>query len=88
MYTPRVRRADNPPTETKGEEMKKGTIEWESKSAEFLQCTCGNDVMDSGFDQELSDCTGVHYECAKCGAQACGIGCVEMKAIAIAEGGR
>ena len=65
--------------------MNKGTIQWESRSKELLQCTCGNNVMDSGFDQELSDCSGVHYACAKCSATACAIGCNQMNQVS--EGG-
>ncbi len=65
--------------------MNKGKIQWESSSKEFLQCTCGNNVMDSGFDQEMCDCLGVHYACAKCGATACGVGCDGMDLIL--EGG-
>lgn len=51
--------------------MNKGTIKFETKTSESLSCTCGNDVMDSGFDTLDSNCENPHYECNKCSAYAC-----------------
>ena len=57
-------------------------IRFESETSEFLECDCGNTVMDSGFDwfhwmgghsgtNSNSDCPGVHYQCNSCIAMAC-----------------
>jgi hypothetical protein len=51
--------------------MAKGQISFESRTSELLKCSCGNDVMDSGFDVVLAECESLHYECGKCGAAAC-----------------
>ncbi len=51
--------------------MEKGTIKFESKTSELLECTCGNTVMDSGFDAIESGCEDMHYECNRCHAYAC-----------------
>jgi len=51
--------------------MKKGEISFESRTSELLKCSCGNDVMDSGFDVVEAICEDVHYSCGKCGAVAC-----------------
>tara|TARA_R110000868_G_scaffold22336_2_gene91478 strand:- start:320 stop:550 length:231 start_codon:yes stop_codon:yes gene_type:complete len=49
-----------------------GIIAFESATSEFLECSCGNTVMDSGFDQiDAEDCALMHYQCAKCNAFAC-----------------
>ena len=52
--------------------MEKGTIKFESKTSELLECTCGNDVMTAGFDElnEVS-CENPHYRCNQCQAYAC-----------------
>ena len=49
----------------------KGEISFESRTSELLKCSCGNDVMDSGFDVVEAVCEDVHYSCGKCGAVAC-----------------
>ena len=51
--------------------MTKGTIKFESKTSESLSCTCGNDVMDSGFDTlEPRFKNDLRYVCNSCGALA------------------
>ena len=51
--------------------MNKGTIKFESKTSESLSCTCGNDVMDSGFDTlEPRFKNYMRYVCNSCGALA------------------
>ena len=49
----------------------KGIIGFEDVNSDFLDCTCGNTVMDSGFDSITSDCGRTHYECNRCKAYAC-----------------
>ena len=51
--------------------MAKGVIKFATESSEFLTCSCGNDVMDSGFELIESNCEDIHYGCARCGAYAC-----------------
>ena len=51
--------------------MAKGVIKFATESSEFLTCSCGNDVMDSGFELVRSACKELHYECARCGGFAC-----------------
>ena len=51
--------------------MTKGQISFESRTSELLKCSCGNDVMDSGFDVVPAECESIHYECGKCAAVAC-----------------
>lgn len=50
-----------------------GIIAFESATSEFLECSCGNSVMASGFDQLATGCENVHYRCARseCAAIAC-----------------
>lgn len=58
---------------------KKGQISFESVEygsfrtlSEFLACSCGNDVMNSGFEYvPQTYCENPHYECARCEARAC-----------------
>lgn len=51
---------------------KKGQISFESATSEFLACSCGNDVMDSGFEYvEQTYCENQHYMCNRCEARAC-----------------
>ena len=51
--------------------MNQGTIKFESKSSEFLACSCGNDVMQSGFDHVNDACENPHLTCNRCEAFAC-----------------
>jgi hypothetical protein len=51
--------------------MTQGTIKFENATSEFLSCSCGNDVMDSGFDAVESNCEDQHYVCNACSAIAC-----------------
>ena len=52
--------------------MANGTIKFESKSSELFQCSCGNDVMASGFDRlEGIQCENPHYQCNRCETYAC-----------------
>ena len=47
-------------------------IAFETATSELLGCSCGNDVMSSGFDHRIaSDCELVHYVCNSCQASAC-----------------
>ncbi len=49
----------------------KGTIKFETKTSELLECTCGNDVMDSGFDiLKPRFKNDLRYVCNSCGAMA------------------
>jgi hypothetical protein len=49
----------------------KGTIKFETTTSESLSCTCGNDVMDSGFDTlEPRFKNDLRYVCNSCGAMA------------------
>jgi hypothetical protein len=48
-----------------------GIIAFESATSEFLDCSCGNNVMASGFDQLGSDCELMHYQCLSCNGVAC-----------------
>ena len=51
--------------------MSKGTIKFETTTSESLSCTCGNDVMDSGFDTlEPRFKNDLRYVCNSCGAMA------------------
>ena len=50
---------------------KKGQISFATATSEFLACSCGNDVMDSGFEVVDADCENMHYQCCKCEASAC-----------------
>lgn len=51
--------------------MSKGTIKFETTTSESLSCTCGNDVMDSGFDTlEPRFEKDLRYVCNSCGAMA------------------
>ena len=51
---------------------KKGQISFATATSEFLACSCGNDVMDSGFEYvEQTYCENQHYVCARCEARAC-----------------
>ena len=47
------------------------TIAFESKTSEFLECSCGNNVMQDGFEDIGDACENPHYKCGKCGAYAC-----------------
>ena len=49
----------------------KGKISFATETSEFLTCSCGNDVMDSGFEVVESECENMHYSCARCEARAC-----------------
>jgi hypothetical protein len=47
-------------------------LKFESKTSEFLECSCGNDVMSDGFDMmEGVVCENPHYVCGRCSAYAC-----------------
>jgi hypothetical protein len=47
-------------------------IAFETATSELLECSCGNTVMDSGFDDlGAVDCELVHYQCASCYQFAC-----------------
>jgi len=49
-----------------------GIIAFESATSEFLECSCGNSVMASGFDQlGAENCELMHYQCLSCNAFAC-----------------
>ena len=51
--------------------MTTGTIRFETKTGESLSCTCGNDVMDSGFyTLEPRFKNDLRYVCNSCGAMA------------------
>lgn len=50
---------------------RKGSIGFEDVTSEFLDCSCGNTVMHSGFDFYSSPCGVTHYKCNKCHAYAC-----------------
>jgi hypothetical protein len=51
--------------------MATGTIKFEDATSEFLSCSCGNDVMDSGFDlAESRFKNDLRYVCNSCGALA------------------
>jgi hypothetical protein len=47
------------------------TIAFESKTSEFLECSCGNNVMQDGFEDIGDACENPHYKCGGCGAYAC-----------------
>ena len=47
-------------------------IAFETATSELLECSCGNTVMDSGFDHVgAENCQLVHYQCARCYQFAC-----------------
>jgi hypothetical protein len=48
-----------------------GKIAFEDATSEFLACSCGNNVMDSGFDPVAEDgCENQHFVCNGCGRNA------------------
>lgn len=48
-----------------------GNIKFEDATSEFLECSCGNNVMDSGFTDVAEDgCENQHYVCNSCGRNA------------------
>lgn len=51
----------------------KGKISFEDAKSEFLACSCGNNVMDSGFDVDTDneECENMHFMCNSCEAVAC-----------------
>ena len=60
----------------------KGQIDFEDAASEFLECSCGNNVMDSGFTQVEANCENAHFMCNSCNAAAC----VDFKFRFIANG--
>ena len=51
--------------------MEAGTISFETKTSEFLECSCGNNVSADGFEELPQSCENPHYKCGSCGAFAC-----------------
>jgi hypothetical protein len=48
-----------------------GNVAFEDATSEFLACSCGNNVMDSGFDPVAQGgCESQHFVCNGCGRNA------------------
>jgi len=63
--------ADNAAIENALAAKLQGDIAFEDATSEFLACSCGNNVMDSGFDAVAEDgCENQHYVCNGCGRNA------------------